>query len=154
MRHRRDRAGAHALPGHTLPEVLVTLAICAALAAASAASWQSLARSQRRAEARAALLMLMQQQERHFSRHGRYHAFDAAAPGPFKFHSGASPADSAYILSADVCEGESLERCVSVAARPGGPGARAHHADPDCGVLRLDSRGQRRADGKLAACWP
>ena len=154
MRHRRGRAGAHALPGHTLPEVLVTLAMCAALAAVGAASWQSLARSQRRAEARAALLMLMQQQERHFSRHGRYHAFDAAAPGPFKFHSGASPADSAYTLSATACEGESLERCVSVAARPGGPGARASHADPDCGVLRLDSRGRRWAEGRLATCWP
>jgi type IV pilus assembly protein PilE len=149
MRHRNDKAG-----GHTLPELLVALAICAALAAVGVASWQSLARSQRRAEARSALLMLMQQQERHFSRHGRYHAFDAAMPGSFKWHSGASPADSAYILSATACDGESLARCVSVVARPGGPGARANHADPDCGVLRLDSRGQRRADGRLAACWP
>ena len=149
MRHRNDRAG-----GHTLPEVLVALAICAALAAVGATSWQGLARSQRRAEARSALLMLMQQQERHFSRHGRYHAFDAATPGPFKWHSGASPADSAYSLSAAACDGESLARCVSVVARPGGPGARSSHADPECGVLRLDSHGQRQADGKLAACWP
>jgi type IV pilus assembly protein PilE len=149
MRHRNAKAG-----GHTLLEVLVTLALCTALAAIGVASWQSLARSQRRSEARSALLMLMQQQERHFSRHGRYHAFDAAAPGPFKWHSGASPADSAYLLSATACDGESLARCVSVSARPGGPGARANHADPYCGVLRLDSRGQRRADGKLAACWP
>ena len=149
MRHRKGKGG-----GHTLAEVLVALAICAALAAVGAASWQGLARSQRRAEARAALLMLMQQQERHFSRHGRYQAFDATAPGPFKWHSGASPADSAYTLSATACEGESLERCVSVVARPGGPGARASHADPDCGILGLDSRGQRQAGGKLAACWP
>lgn len=154
MRRPTNSAGARAVPGHTLLEALAALAICAVLAAVAAASWQSLARSQRRAEARAALLMLMQQQERHFSRHGRYHAFDAKAPGPFKFHSGASPADSAYTLSAAACEGESLERCVSVAARPGGPGARANHADPDCGVLRLDSRGRRQADGRLAACWP
>ena len=149
MRHRKDRAG-----GHTLLEVLAALAICAVLAAIGATSWQGMARSQRRAEARAALLMLMQQQERHFSHHGRYHAFDATAPGIFKWHSGASPADSAYALSATACDGESLARCVSVVARPGGPGARANHADPDCGVLRLDSRGRRQADGKLAACWP
>lgn len=149
MRHRKDKTG-----GHTLLEVLVALAICAALAAVGAASWQGMARSQRRAEARTALLMLMQQQEHYFSHHGRYHAFDAAAPGPFKWHSGASLADSAYTLSANVCDGESLARCVSVVARPGGPGARANHADPDCGVLRLDSRGRRQADGKLAACWP
>ena len=149
MRHRENRPG-----GRTLLEVLLALAICAILAAAGAAGWQSLARSQRRAEARAALLVLLQQQEQHFSRHGRYRAFDAAAPGPFKWHSGPSPADSAYILSAAACEGEPLERCVVAAARPGGPGARAGHADPDCGVLRLDSRGRRQADGKLAACWP
>lgn len=149
MRRRASKAC-----GHTLLEALMALAICAALAALGAASWQTLVRSQRRAEARAALLMLMQQQEHHFSRHGRYQPFDAAAPGRFKWHSGASPADSAYTLSATACKDESLERCVSVVARPGGPGARASHADPDCGVLRLDSRGRRQADGKLAACWP
>lgn len=149
MWHREDKTG-----GHTLLEVLVALAICAALAAFGAAGWQGLARSQRRAEARSALLMLMQQQERHFSRHGRYHAFDGAAPGSFKWHSGASPADSAYRLSATACGGESLARCVSVVASPGGTGARAGHVDPECGVLRLDSRGRRQADGRLAACWP
>lgn len=149
MRQRANRAG-----GHTLLEVLLALAVCAALAAMGAAAWQSLMRSQRRAEARAALLMLMQQQERHFSRTGQYHAFEPAAPGPFKWHSGASPADAAYSLSAAACEGETLAGCVVAIARPGGPGARAGHVDPDCGVLRLDSRGQRQSDGRLALCWP
>jgi prepilin-type N-terminal cleavage/methylation domain-containing protein len=39
MRHRKGEGG-----GHTLPEVLVALAICAALAAVGVASWQGLAR--------------------------------------------------------------------------------------------------------------
>ncbi|MET0964233.1 MAG: type IV pilin protein [Noviherbaspirillum sp.] len=78
MRCRKNRSH-----GHTLAEVLVALAILAVLAAAATQAWQQLVRRQLRAEGRAALLAVMQQQERHFSRHGRYQAFEPAAPGGF-----------------------------------------------------------------------
>lgn len=139
--------------GHTLIEILVALAILAVLAAAAMQSWQSLVRRQLRAEGRAALLAAMQQQERHFSRYGRYQPFDSAAPGNFKWHSAPTPGESAYAISAVACPGESLARCVMALARPGGEGVKPGYADPACGVLRLDSRGRQQADGGAAACW-
>jgi type IV pilus assembly protein PilE len=138
--------------GHTLIEVLVVLGIIAVVVAAAVQGWQDLVRRQQRAEGRAALLETMQQQERHFSLHGRYQAFDLAAPGAFRWHSGPTPAESAYAISAVACSGISLARCVMALAHPGGPGIRPGHGDPACGVLRLDSRGIQQADGG-AACW-
>lgn len=138
--------------GHTLIELLAVLGILAVLAAAAMHGWQALVRRQQRAEGKAALLQMMQQQERHFSLHGRYQAFDAIAPAPFNWHSGPTPADSAYAISAVGCAGMSLASCVTAVAHPGGAGVRPGEGDPACGVLRLDSRGVRQADGG-AACW-
>lgn len=150
MQRRKNKPSDPA--GHTLIEVLVVLGILAVLAGAATQGWQDLVRRQHRAEGRAALLDVMQQQERHFSRHGRYRAFDMAAPGPFKWHSGLTPAQSAYAISAVACGGDSLTACVTLVARPGGAGVNAGHDDPACGVLRLDSRGRQQADGG-PSCW-
>jgi len=148
FRHSR-RAGA---AGHTLIEVLTVLLILAVLAAVAMQGWQGLVRRQQRAEGKAALLQAMQQQERHFSRYGRYQAFDGAAPGPFKWHSGLTPLESAYAISAVACASMPLASCVIVLAHPGGAGVKPGQGDPACGVLRLDSRGAQQADGG-AACW-
>jgi type IV pilus assembly protein PilE len=156
MRYPKSRSASWR--GHTLIEVLVVLGIMVVLVAAALYGRQELVRRQQRAEGKAALLDVMQQQERHFSRHGRYQAFDAAAPGPFKWHSGPTPAESAYSISAVTCAdpgagaGASTGRCVSVLAHPGGAGVKRGHGDPACGVLRLDSRGVQQADGG-ASCW-
>jgi type IV pilus assembly protein PilE len=150
MQSRRSKFSSPA--GHTLIEILVVLGILAVLAAASMQGWQALVRCQQRAEGKAALLDVMQQQEWHVSRHGRYQAFDAEAPGPFKWHSGPTPAESAYSISAVACAGASMGRCVTVLAHPGGAGVRPGQGDPACGVLRLDSRGVQQADGG-ASCW-
>lgn len=138
--------------GHTLIEVMVVLTILAVLAAAAMQGWQHLVRRQQRAEGKAALLDVMQQQERHLSRHGHYQPFDVAAPGPFRWHSGPTPAESAYSISAVACAGVSTGYCVTVLAHPGGPGVKPGHGDPACGVLRLDSRGVQQAEGG-ASCW-
>jgi len=143
------RAGAS---GHTLIEVLAVLGIAAVLAAAAMQGWQNLVRRQQRAEAKAALLTVLQQQERHFSRTGRYQPFDATAPGGFSWHSGPTPAQSAYAISAVPCAGLSLASCVTALAHPGGAGVKPGQGDPACGVLRLDNRGVQQADGGLA-CW-
>jgi len=147
------QSGRNKQSGHTLIETLLALAIVALLATAGIQSWQQLMRSQRRAEGKTALLALMQQQERHFSRYGRYQPFDSAAPGAFKWYSGATPTDSAYALSAVACAGETVARCVKVVAQPGGAGVRSGFADPACGTLTLDSRGRQQADGGVASCW-
>lgn len=150
MQARRIKAAR--VNGHTLVEVLVVLAIMAVLAAAAMQGWQALVRRQQRIEGKAALLDAMQQQERHLSRHGRYRPFDAAAPGPFKWHSGPTPAQSAYSISAVACAGVSMGPCVTVLAHPSGPGVKPDQGDLACGVLRLDSRGMQQADGG-ASCW-
>jgi type IV pilus assembly protein PilE len=150
MRVRKTRPAGPA--GHTLIEVLAVLAILALLAAAALQGWQHLVRRQQRSEAKAALLKVMQQQERHRSRTGRYQPFDAASPGPLIWHSGPTPAESAYAISAVACAGVSLASCVTALAHPGGAGVRPGQGDPACGVLRLDSRGVQQADGG-AACW-
>ena len=156
MRYPKSRSPGRS--GHTLIEVLVVLGIMVVLVAAALQGWQALVRRQQRAEGKAALLDVMQQQERHFSRHGRYQAFDAAAPGPFRWHSGPTPSESAYSISAVTCAdigtdaNASIGRCVSVLAHPGGAGVKPGHGDPACGVLRLDSRGVHQADGG-ASCW-
>ena len=150
MRPRRNKCAGHG--GHTLIEVLVILGILAVLAATAMQGWQAMVRRQQRAEGKAALLDAMQQQERHLSRYGRYQSFDAVAPGLFKWHSGPTPAESAYSISALACAGASIGRCVTVLAHPGGAGVRPGHGDPACGVLRLDSRGVQQADGGTS-CW-
>lgn len=138
--------------GHTLIEITIVLGIMAVLTAAAMQGWQHLVRRQQCAEAKAAVLQVMQQQESHRSRHGRYQPFDLTAPGSFKWHSGPTPAESAYAISAVACAGMSTARCVTVLAQPGGAGVRPGHGDPDCGVLRLDSLGVQQADGG-ASCW-
>ena len=147
--HRNKR---FASAGHTLVEVVIVFGIVAVLSAVAMQGWQNLVRRQQRAEATAALLEVMQQQERHWSRHGRYQPFDATAPGPFKWHSGPTPAESAYTISAIACAGLSLQRCVTALAHPGGAGLRPGQGDPGCGVLRLDSFGVQQADGGVS-CW-
>ena len=149
QRCRNKRVGR---PGHTLVELLFVLLIVGVLAAAALQGWQNLVRRQQRTEAQAALLAVMQQQEGHRSRYGRYRLFDAASPGAFKWHSGPTPADSAYAISAVACPGMSLASCVTALAHPGGAGVRPGQGDPACGVLRLDSRGLQQADGG-ASCW-
>lgn len=146
------QTGKNKRSGYTLIEIAVTLAIVGVLAAAAMQGWQSMVRRQQRAEGKAALLAVMQQQERHFARHGRYQPFDAAAPNAFKWHSGPTPGDSVYALSAVVCASDTAAGCIMAVAQAGGAGVRAGHADPECGVLRLDSRGRQQADGG-AACW-
>lgn len=148
MRCRKNKRG-----GHTLIEVLIALGILAVLGTAAMQGWQNLVRRQQRAEGRAALLAVLQQQERHFSRYGRYRIFDAAAPGAFQWHSGPTPANSAYAISAVACPGEALTRCVTAVAHPGTERVNSAYADPACGVLRLDSRGRQQADGGVKACW-
>ena len=141
--------------GHTLIEITIVLGIMAVLTAAAMQGWQHLVRRQQRAEAKAAVLQVMQQQESHRSRHGRYQPFDLTAPGSFKWHSGPTPAESAYAISAVACAGMSTARCVTVLAQPGGAGVRPECHLNDPGAVRSRAGGDMRAtDGFPAAALP
>ncbi|MBK4733600.1 type IV pilin protein [Noviherbaspirillum pedocola] len=135
--------------GFSLAELAAVLALAALLAWMGARSWQDLVRTQRRAEGRSALARAMQAQEHYFSRYGRYRAYDVAAPAGFPWHSGPTPAASAYLLSAVACSDAPLEDCVQLRAEPGASAFR----DSECGMLMLDSRGRQGAQGEGGRCW-
>lgn len=144
--------------GFTLAELLVVLAILGILAALAYPALAAHVVKARRAEAQVALLELMQMQERYFTRHNSYQAFDAntgGAPGQTpKWYSGGTPASSAYELSGKACPGKSLAHCIELNAIPGTQRVDATFRDNDCQSLMLDSEGRRSASGPAAGCWP
>lgn len=154
--HRRRRRG------FTLIELLIVLVIAAILAAIVYPSYAAHVVRSRRLEGKVALFEAMQQQENLYGRSYRYAAFSAesaaaAASGGndgFKWWSGASAALSAYELRAQPCAGTDLAQCVEVLAMPGTARVDSHFRDPECGILSLNSTGERRAQTADPACWP
>ena len=73
----RDRAEVtkRAMRGFTLIDVMVAVVIVGILAAIAYPSYQHAVRKTRRAEARAALMQIMQQEERYYSHATTYIAF-------------------------------------------------------------------------------
>lgn len=143
--------------GWSMLEVLIVLAIGMVLAAFSYPSYSQFVIRSKRVEGQAALLQLMQQQERYFSANNRYTAFSSASSDPaerqFKWWSGESAAASAYEIEAKACEDESIENCVQLVATPGTARVDAHYKDDECGKLILTSTGLRLATGPGARCW-
>jgi type IV pilus assembly protein PilE len=139
--------------GFSLPELATAAAVIALLAGMAVNLWQDTLRVQRRAEAKAALAKALQMQERHYSRHGHYLAYDAAAPAGFPWHSGPTPQASAYELAAMACVDAPLTSCVLLTARPGSARVNPRLDDPGCGMLTLDSRGQQGSERKAQKCW-
>lgn len=143
--------------GFTLVEVLVVLAVLGILAAIAYPSYASYMVKGRRVEAQAALLELMQVQERYYTEHNTYLAFSADTPGnggqAFKWYSGNSAANSAYELSGKACTGKTLASCIELSAVPGTPKVDARFRDSDCQTLTLDSEGSQGASGSAERCW-
>lgn len=149
--------------GFTLIELMITVAIVALLASLAYPAYTGSVLKGKRAEGRAALLSLMQQQERHLTQTGSYMTFGAGASGangtiaagtsvvtgqaiPFRTKSGDN--SPSYNLQADVCS-SSLGRneCVLLSAVPIG-------SDPEAGTLRLSSTGAKTCTGtKQSICW-
>ena len=82
--------------GFTLIEVMVTVVVVAILATIAYPSYQDAVRKTKRAEGRAALMQIMQQEERYYSHATTYIAFTSAATEPeekkFKWYSADSAA--------------------------------------------------------------
>jgi type IV pilus assembly protein PilE len=141
--------------GFTLAEILVVMAILVLLGWLVYPSYLESIRKARRGEARAALIVLMQQQERYYSRHNSYLAFSSDSADQqerkFKWYTGDSPERSAYEIRAEACADDSIADCVRLVAVPGTARVDSHYADPACGTLALRSDGTREAN--RPECW-
>jgi type IV pilus assembly protein PilE len=151
------QAGRNRLPafrrGFTFIELLAVLALLAILTALAVPSYQASIKRAKRAEAWAAMMKIMQQQERHYSMQGSYATYSASKPQGFAWHSGNTPQSSAYEISAAACEGYTLKQCVVLTAKPGTQRVQAGYTDKECGTLALDSTGTRTTSGDGTFCW-
>jgi type IV pilus assembly protein PilE len=144
---------AKPVTGFSLIELMIVVAIIGILAGISYPSYMDYILKGRRAEGRAALTELLQQQERYMTQTNTYLAFTneggvtTPATVPFKTFSGESVASAAYYLSASACPSTTITECVLVAAEP-------VKSDPAAGTLQLLSTGSKTCTGTNSAlCW-
>lgn len=150
--------------GFTLIELMIVVAIVAILAAIAYPSYQDSILKGRRAEARTAMLELMQQQERYMTQRGTYLVFSnaagttnpATASSTFKTFSGEGGTPN-YYLSSVLCPNSTDAReCIQIVGAP-------TKADPAAGSLNLTSTGVKDCTGTAGKtgsapnariCWP
>ena len=150
--------------GFTLIEMMIVVAIIALLSAIAYPAYTDSVRKGKRAEGRAALLDLLQQQERYMTQNGSYMSFTEGQTGangatksttsgvqiPFKTTSGDSASSSAYKLGAQKCPAGSgtleLNECVRVFAVP-------NFSDTAVGTLQAQSTGFKSCSTGNSACW-
>lgn len=142
--------------GFSLIELLAALAIMSLLLALAVPAYHGHIVRAKRVQGQAALLRLMQQQERYYSQNNRYLAFSSALPAQqFPWWSGdGGAAGSAYEIEALACPGLAIGQCVLLRAMPGTSKVDAQFQDADCGVLSFSSTGQRGSSGPASHCWP
>src|ERR1044072_5455157 len=137
--------------GFTLIELAIAMAGFAILAVVAYPSSRHAVRKAKRTEGKAALMQLMQQEERYYAQFTSYIAFSSASTDPeekrFKWYSGNQPHASAYEISANACVGESIRDCVILIAVPGTANVDSSFEDKDCGRLILTSTGAGSASG-------
>jgi type IV pilus assembly protein PilE len=149
--------------GFTLVEIMIAVAIIGILAAIAMPSYEFAVRKARRAEARTALMQLMQLEERYFSVRNTYIAFDraailSAAPDSdlarFKWYSGDKPETSHYQIQATACGPGAIATCVELQAKPGTANVQ-YFIDKGCGTYVLQSDGKRflRNATTPELCW-
>lgn len=144
------------LAGFTLIELMIVVAVVGILAAVAYPAYTDQIRKGNRAEARAALMNLMQQQERFMTQRNTYADFAVGAAGtttPFKDYVGQDKTKSSHYLGAQECRPvntvtPSIRDCIEVFAEP------RTGTDPQVTLMALDSQGRRRCAGSdTSRCW-
>ncbi|WP_374591408.1 type IV pilin protein [Aquabacterium sp.] len=137
--------------GFTLIELMVTVAIVAILTAIAYPAYHQYVLKGRRAEGRAALTAVLQQQERYYTQFGKYYISTSDSDnGPFKAYSGDNLGSSAYTLTSSLCaDNLTAAECVQITATP------THHDDPEAGNLSINSVGPTRtcSGTNKSICW-
>lgn len=143
--------------GFSLIELMIVVAIVAILASVAYPAYTDSVRKGRRAEARTALMELMQQQERYATQRNTYLAFSNSngtttptdASTTFKVYAGTSSSSVSYWLSAATCAAPNndVKSCITLTATP-------VRDDPEAGNLSINSIGEKSCTGtKPAVCW-
>ena len=147
--------------GFTLIEVMIVVAIVGILAAVAYPSYIDSVRKGKRAEARAALASLLQQQERYFTQNNTYETFAVGAAGtkPFKDYSASDggPTGSSHRLGARACTATggvtpTKRDCIEVFAQP----QAGVYTDPVVTTLAIDSLSRKSCNDSFtdtAKCW-
>lgn len=144
--------------GFTLVELMIVVAIIAILTSIAYPAYTSSILKGKRAEGRAALAELLQQQERYMTQNNVYLTFTntagttSPATVPFKTYSGDNPTKAAYYLKASACSVSiAISECVMVEAVPVNSGS-----DLEYGTLQMLSTGTKTCTGTKNAtsgCW-
>lgn len=146
--------------GFTLIELMIVVAVIAILAAIAYPAYTDSILKGRRAQARTAILEMIQQQERYMTQRNTYLKFTNTggttnpAGVPFKIFAGDSPEGTPYWLSADVCDTTQLiNECVKVTATP------TQNSDTAVTSLSMTSTGLKSCTGTASSsnfkiCWP
>lgn len=155
MRGQANKCRLRTGGGFSLIELVAVLAVLAILAGIAYPSYREAMRKAKRAEGRAALFQLMQQQERYYARHNSYIAFSSSSADDeersFKWYSGARAESSAYEIKAEACRDDTIRDCVQLTAMPGTRRVDSRYEDSTCGELTLTSTGIKHA--ARPDCW-
>ena len=154
--------------GFTLIELMIVVAVVGILTAIAYPAYTDAVMKGRRAQARTALMELLQQQERYLTQNNCYLAFTTgtnftasaqascgSTPNsvPFKVYAGDNVANAPYRLEAAACSATaSLNECVLLTATP-------TQTDAKVGNLSISSNGVKSCTGtakssNFSLCWP